>query len=363
MSQPRRAAIVTPFYVDNDAVCNDVFHFGHNLRASGWEAQTFAIGRHRSNDAALPLEDLPQYLRASTDVLLYHFSTGCPSALALVEQARCIKVLRYHNITPPELFSVWCDDLAEATRIGRAEIPRVGAVEWHAVWGASCYNLGELAPYLAGTPRQVSLPPFHDVAALLQQSPPDKAHPDESLRVLFVGRIAPSKGHAFMLRVIRYAVHELGLALDVQIVGKVDHRLKGYYTMLQAMVQEYAIGHAVTFTGEVSANELARHYRRADVFLCTSDHEGFCVPLVEAMAFGVPIVALGTTAIPETVGDAGIVFAERDPRRFAVALKTLLEQPDARKTLAALGLERFQRAYSPAAQSTVLLGEMATLLQ
>jgi glycosyltransferase involved in cell wall biosynthesis len=118
--------------------------------------------------------------------------------------------------------------------------------------------------------------------------------------------------------------------------------------MLELMVREFGLEENVRFHGEIDAPSLAAHYARATAFVCASEHEGFCVPLVEAMAFGVPVVALGTTAVPETVGEAGIVWDERDPRRFAVTLKRLIDNPAEREWLGAQGRARYAAAYANA---------------
>jgi glycosyltransferase involved in cell wall biosynthesis len=164
--------------------------------------------------------------------------------------------------------------------------------------------------------------------------------------LLTVGRIAPSKGHPFLLRVMRYLVHDLGVQATLDIVGKPDHRLAAYHRMLELIVGEYRLEPYVHFHGEIAAGALAARYASASAFVITSEHEGFCVPVIEAMAFGVPVVALGTSAIPETVADAGIVWNERDPRRFAVTLAELIAEPGQRRALGALGRERFEQYFA-----------------
>ena len=160
------------------------------------------------------------------------------------------------------------------------------------------------------------------------------------------GRIAPSKGHPFLLRVLRYLVHDLGTPATLDIVGKADPRMVSYVRLLALLVREYGLEAHVRFHGEITTPELARLYAEASVCVMASDHEGFCVPVVEAMAFGVPVVALGTSAIPETVGDAGIVWNERDPRRFALTLRHLLGDPSERAALGGLGRARYEARFT-----------------
>lgn len=347
MSEGRRAAVVTPYFSDRDAVCNDVHHSARVLRERGWDARVFAVGGKSERERVQGLAELGSFARSSDDLVYFHFSTGEAQVLAAVESAPGRKLLKFHNITPPELFSMWSDDLAEASRTGRGEMARVAAMRWERVLADSAYNLGEIEAAIApGTPRGV-LAPFHDTEALLAvRSAAPAVH--ELPRLLTVGRLAQSKGHPFLLRVMRYLVHELETPAVLDIVGKPDHRLLAYWRLLEAMVREFALEEYVSFHGEVPLAALAERYSEASAFLCASEHEGFCVPLVEAMAFGVPIVALRTTAVPETVGDAGLVWEERDPRRFAVAVRQLLASAEDRRWLGELGRRRYADSYANA---------------
>ena len=101
-----------------------------------------------------------------------------------------------------------------------------------------------------------------------------------------------------------------------------------------AFVHDLGLVEAVSVTGSVSAEELEAYYRAADVFVCASDHEGFCVPLVEAMGHGVPVVAYGVAAVPETVGDAGLVLPDKEPLRFAAAVARVIDDGTLRRRLA-----------------------------
>lgn len=343
MPLPARAAVVTPYFVDRDAVCNDVLHSTLALRRAGVDARVFAVGATSERERALPIGGLASFLREPGDLCYFHFSTGQREVTEAVAALRCRKVVKLHNITPPELFSTWSDELAEASRVGRAAIAEVARMGWEHVLGDSSYNLAEVEPHLpAGTPRSV-VPPFHETDELLRL----RGHgPAAGTRLLTVGRLVQSKGHPFLLRVLRYLVRELGTPAMLDIVGKPDNRMVAYVRMLALMVREYGLEAHVTFHGEVSPHALAGHYADAAAFVITSEHEGFCVPVIEAMAFGVPVVALGTTAVPETVGDAGIVWEERDPRRFAVTLQRLLAQPAERELLAARGRERYAKQFS-----------------
>lgn len=339
-----RAALLTPHFADRDAVCNDVHHSAEALRRRGWEARVFAMGGESERERVHPVAEVPGFIRDPADIVYFHFSHGQKTLTDAVEAVRCRKVLKFHNVTPPEFFSMWSDALAEASRTGREGIPRVAAMGWERVFADSAYNLSEIAAHLPpGTPQAV-LAPFHETDALLAARPAGVETPDPP-RLLTVGRVVQSKGHPFLLRVVRYLVQELRTPVVLDVVGKPDHRLLAYLRTLELMVREFGIEANVSFHGEVSGEALARRYAESSVFVMGSEHEGFCVPIVEAMAFAVPVVALGTTAVPETVGEAGIVWPERDPRRFAVSIRRLLDNPPERAWLGEHGRRRFAERF------------------
>ena len=342
-----RAAVITPFFVDRDAVCNDVYHSAAALRAAGHEARIFAAGGDARREAFHPLPALPGFLRDPGDVAYFHFSTGHRAVLEAVAALGCRKWLKFHNVTPPEFFSMWSDELAEASRAGRAEMARVASLPWEVALGDSSYNLAEIEAWLPAGSRRGVVPPFHETDELLALRP-ERVARGPLPRILSVGRLVQSKGHAFLLRVMRYLVHELATPAMLDIVGKPDPRMMGYARTLALMVREFNLESNVTFHGEVDAGTLAALYAAADVFAITSEHEGFCVPLIEAMAFGVPVVTLATTAVPETVGDAGLVWESRDPRLFAAAIARLLGSATERGMLARAGRERYEARFTNA---------------
>jgi glycosyltransferase involved in cell wall biosynthesis len=303
------------------------------------------LGSDSTRETAHPVADMGRFIRSPEDLVYFHFSHGQKALTDAVDALACRKVMKFHNVTPPELFSMWSDALAEASRTGREGIARVAGMGWERVLADSAYNLSEIAPFLpAGTPQAV-LPPFHETDALLAARPAGTA-PASPPRLLTVGRVVQSKGHPFLLRILAYLVHDLRVPAVLDIVGKPDHRLLAYLRMLELMVKEFGLESSVAFHGEVSGEALARRYAEASVFVSGSEHEGFCVPAIEAMAFGLPVVALGTTAIPETVGDAGLVWSERDPRRFAVGIQRLLDNPAERAWLAERGRARFAERFT-----------------
>jgi glycosyltransferase involved in cell wall biosynthesis len=138
-----------------------------------------------------------------------------------------------------------------------------------------------------------------------------------------------------------------------------DERLGSYFREIQSVAAALGVAREVEFTGFVDASRMKTLYATADVFLCTSEHEGFCVPLVEAMWFRVPIVAWGVTAVGETVGNSGLVFEEWDEGEMATAIAAVVENADLAASLGDLGRLRYQETFKPSRLREKLCGLIA----
>src|SRR6185295_1088848 len=179
-----------------------------------------------------------------------------------------------------------------------------------------------------GVPREhcFVVPPFHHIDDL-QFVEADTAtldrYRDARNNILMVGRVSPNKGHEALMRAFSVYHHDQDPNSRLIIVGKEEKAFEIYSRRLREMANFFALDNAVEFTGGVSLSELKAYYLLARVFAIASDHEGFCVPLVEAMSLTVPVVAYASSAIPETVGGAGIILDERDPQIMAEAINRL----------------------------------------
>src|SRR5262249_31964335 len=153
---------------------------------------------------------------------------------------------------------------------------------------------------------------------------------------LMVGRVAPNKGHLALLDAFAAYQRDYDRMSRLIIVGKEDDRLGIYTRMVRLRVLELGLQDAVFFAGSVSDSALQSYYLTAGAFAILSEHEGFCVPLVEAMAMKLPIVALGSTAIPGTLGKAGLIWEEPVPELFAESFHQIVTDEAARLTLSEL---------------------------
>jgi glycosyltransferase involved in cell wall biosynthesis len=275
------------------------------------------------------------------DVLLYQFATASDLAPWLKGRLETL-VVNYHNITPPALFAPWDNRLARHQLRAEQEL-RLIAPRTALGIAVSDYNRRDLDAAGFSTtvtvPPAAVLPPLEGEAGPQAQPPRSAAGREgKGARWLCVGRMAPNKAIEDVVMALLVARSRTDVGPTLEIVGKpvVD----AYTRALHRLVAEVGLEEAVTFRGHASDAELSAAYARADVLVVASEHEGFGVPLIEAMSIGLPIVASSAGALPEIVGQAGVSTDTRDPWRVAATIAALLGDPSRRQRLAAAGQAR-----------------------
>jgi glycosyltransferase involved in cell wall biosynthesis len=222
------------------------------------------------------------------------------------------RVLQYHNVTPAHFFAPYDANVFRLATLGRAELGTL-AGRTDAALGDSEFNRQELETL--GFSNTGVFPIAID-ADRFRQAPPQPALErllaDGLLNFLFVGRIVPNKKIEDHIRLAEQYKRYVDTEYRFIFVGKTDG-IPRYYDMVRALINEYQMpADRFIFTGPVSAEDLATYYRMARVYVSLSEHEGFCVPLIEAMANDVPVLAYSSTAVPDTLGGAGVQFHPKD---------------------------------------------------
>jgi glycosyltransferase involved in cell wall biosynthesis len=344
-----RIAILTRTITTANAVSNDLLGMyevlqrrGHDVRvyADEWTHPTLRV-RH-----AMRVGD---FLQDSEDILIYHYSIGWPLALELLKELGCRKVIKYHNVTPPEFFDGIAEDHVRMCTEGRQQMKIIARLDCDLYLSDSPFNMRELISEGAGEEKCAVVPPFHHVDRLLSVHPSiellDK-YADGRVNILMVGRISPNKGHIALLEAFATYYYHYNSNCRLIIVGIEREVFKAYSQLIREMADLLGIERAVVFAGEVPDDELKAYYLVANAFMMASEHEGFCVPLVESMAMKLPIVAYASTAIPETVGDAGLVWEERDPYLLAQSLDSIVRDEAVGVALGLKGLRRYEQMYT-----------------
>ncbi|MGH9883122.1 MAG: glycosyltransferase family 4 protein, partial [Pyrinomonadaceae bacterium] len=306
-----RIALLTPSITTRDAVSNDVLGMYSVLRQRGFDVGIFAEGWALKQPEVRPADEVQRYLKQSDDILIYHYSRGWDTGLELLHSLKCHTVVRYHNVTPPEYFTRYSSDLAVICLEGRKQLSPIAGAGCDLYLSASAYNMRELLAEGAPPERGFVVPPFHQIdrlhAVAADRGLLDK-FADGKTNICMVGRVSPNKGHPALIEAFATYYHDYNRRSRLIIVGKEERRLGKYSWLLRELAKRLQLTDAVIFVGEVSDDGLKACYEAADVFMITSDHEGFCVPLVEAMALKVPVVAYASSAIPDTVSGAGLVW-------------------------------------------------------
>jgi len=330
--------------VPGDAITDAALELRGLLQKIG-PSEIFA--HHVHPELADQARPLTKYFGAASgwpanDLLLYHASIGDPFVHRFIAERPERLVLMYHNISPAEPFVAYDPAFAGLLEAGRRDLEFLKERVVLALCD-SAFNAAEL----------VALG-FADVRVSPLIIDPDRLHrvePDwgtahhlatrvEGPLAVFVGQILPHKRPELLVQ----ALHALRTYLEpeAQLVLVGRHRLRSFATAVQQQIVELGLA-GVWMTGEVTGPELRAFLDRADLFVTASDHEGFCVPLLEAMSFDLPIVARGTTAVPETLGGAGLVLDPTDgPVVFAEAWAEVIADAGLRSRLAEKGRQRLR---------------------
>jgi len=269
---------------------------------------------------------------SENDAVIYHMSLGTILTKRWLN-LKARHVLVYHNVTPAHYFQDVSARVAYDLQVGYEEL-RDAALTADLCIADSTFNLSELACF--GVDSGVVIPPPVDLWRLS----PQKAAPPVTPTLLFVGRFAPNKRHdmlLFILKALRETSHpDARLILAGSLVDA-----EPYVAALAFQASELGIEDAITIpiTG-ISDRQLHDYYAAASVFVCASEHEGFCMPLLEAMAFSVPVVALDAGAVGETVGEAAALMHTLDPLVWAEVVARVLDDNNLRSQLITAGKRR-----------------------
>ena len=309
------------------------------LRAMGHDSDIFAL----TIDDGVRHEVRPFSDPGSTrgDITIFHYALPSPMSRAFAGLPHG-RILQYHNVTPAHFFAPYAPPLFRLASIAREELASLSGAADLAL-GDSEYNRRELEEL--GFTRTGVLPIAVDTGRLTNAP----AHPvldqildDGLVNFLFVGRIAPNKKIEDHIRLAEQYLRYVDAHYRFIFVGRCDV-VPSYYATIRALVSEYGImGDRCIFTGPVPDIELAAYYRAASVYISLSEHEGFCVPLVEAMAMDVPVLAYSAAAVPDTLGGAGVQFAPKDLEYAAELLGMLAFEDSPREEVLAGQRRRLQ---------------------
>jgi glycosyltransferase involved in cell wall biosynthesis len=303
-----------------DAIGDSARHMRDLLRTLGHQSDLYALTIDDNLRDEVRRFDDPAARQG--DLTIFHFALPSPMTGAFA-QLRGGRVLQYHNVTPASFFAAYDPALFRLASLARQEVATlVGHVDL--ALGVSDYNRRELEAL--GFAETGVLPLAVDLARVtsrVERPALERILDDEFVNFLFVGRIAPNKKIEDHIKLAEHYKRYVDAFYRFIFVGRYD-AVPRYYSTIRALMSEYRLlNERFIFTGPVPDEELAVYYRHAAVYVSLSEHEGFCAPLLEAMAAEVPILAYAAAAVPETLGGAGVQFAPKDLEYAAELLGSL----------------------------------------
>jgi len=351
--ESKRVAILTPSLTTADAISNDVMGERDALKRNSNDVKVFS-----------DLAPIRKFLKNPSDILIYHHSRGWHPGVQLVRELSCRRVIKYHNVTPAEFFAGFSRTDQDLCERGRRELTDLAAAQCDLYLSDSSFNMQELIALGVDPSKSFVVPPFHHIDRLTTITADQetlKKYSGDTTNILTVGRLVPNKNVHHLIEVFAHYHFDYNNNSRLLLVGKGGEGFTPYPKLLHRVVEKLGLTKAVVFTGGVSDEALKAYYLVADAFVTVSEHEGFCVPLVEAMSMKLPITAYASTAIPETIGDAGIVWTERNPMLIAGSIDLFVRDRSVRDALGRRGYRRYESMFTNAKAEEIFLQALSKL--
>ncbi len=269
------------------------------------------------------------------DLLIYHHSIHWKEGERLLSNFKGKIIFRYHNITPPYYFRGFSDIHYQKCLQGIEQTKAFINLYNNSLWlGASEFNCLELHDHGLNPKMSLVVPPFNLLDNLKDVYPNfrviDELIGSYENNVLFVGRVAPNKGHYHLIKTIKTYKDMYDSKIHLWIIGALDNNCRPYNEYISKLILKSGLGKNISMTGKVSIEDLKAYYLACDEFLCMSEHEGFCVPLIEAQKMLLPVITYGGSALEETAGKNQIVMNDFDYEFAAAALYTIFSDEKVR---------------------------------
>jgi glycosyltransferase involved in cell wall biosynthesis len=346
-----------PGYQYGDAISSHAATLRRLLRYWGYQSEIFA--QHIANEVGHDCSHIREFAGRTDAIAIYHYSIGADEVTDLFVTSPGKRLLIYHNITPHHYFA-GCDAceyrMTKAGRDGLGELRDTADM----VLADSAFNCGELAALGFHSPRV--LPIIVNFELFESTSPCAKVRgefEDDWTNFLFVGRLTPNKRQDDVIRTFAYYNRFIDRRSRLFLIG--NDTKKFYLAHLRKLARSLGVEDHVETPGHVRLTELRAYYRLADVFLCLSEHEGFCVPLLEAFYHEVPVIAYRAAAVPFTLGGAGVLLDDRDDSAIAEMAHLVVNDSDLRERIV-VGQNKRLAAFEPRAVAEKFRSYLAELL-
>lgn len=312
-----------------DGVGNYTLTIDKELKRRGYNTFIYAenVDPRISEDIADEIKNMPQL--GNDDVIIYHLSIGMSKLNDIFPKMRGRKVIMYHNVTPPHFFEGYDKDLQERCEDGIRAVKALAEVP-EFCFADSEFNKKDLIDYGYKCPIEV-LPiiiPLEDYNKKPDQSILDRFEGSVT-NILFTGRVAPNKKQQDIIDIFATYKKYYNPKSRLFFVGS---GVESYVNQLEDYIKKIEL-EGVYITGHIPFAQILSYYRLADAFVCMSEHEGFCIPLIEAMHFNIPILAYDAGAVSETMGNGGVLVNKKNALENAGLLNYILTHEDIRKKM------------------------------
>lgn len=325
-----------------DAISGEALAIQAFLRHVGIEEEILALHAHEKvahHCSVLSTKNL--IFEEKPCCLIHHYSIASPFNELFKGSPAACRVVIFHNLTPDHWFLGYNPRVVKDLRQGAAELPEILDVA-DVVLADSEFNARELQQF--GCMRAEVLPLLIDTQKWQIPANPGIEgilRSQSGSNVLHVGRLAPNKCLEDIIKTFYFYHHKIDPKSKLWLIGS-DIDTEIYSFELKRLVSELRLKEAVEFVGSVADSELRAFYEGCDAYLCMSEHEGFCMPLIEAMHFGLPVIAYASTAVGETLGSGGILLEEKQPALIAELLDLVVKDAALRSRFIAEGKRRAQ---------------------
>lgn len=332
---------ITPTLAKGDAVSNNLVAIAHLLENEGYKNDIICEMNARGIEENIEIIDFTAFddTVEDGDIIIYHHSIGTDIVDKLSKLNNKIIVV-YHNITPSNYLEDYNPPLAKLAKRGRTQLKKLSNANYFIC--DSDYNKQDLINEGISTDNVVTIPLLIEFGDYEKEYDKEvfKSMNDGKTNILFVGRVAPNKKQEDIIKSFNYYKKLVNSNSRLILVGSWNG-LEKYYEELTTLVNELQV-EDVHFCSHTPFSHILAYYRTADAFLCMSEHEGFCVPVLEAMYFDVPVIAYDAAAVPETLGGASIVVKEKDYSLIAATINEVVENNELRNVVIEKQKERLK---------------------
>jgi glycosyltransferase involved in cell wall biosynthesis len=321
-----------------DAISGEALALKRTLHQLGHEGEIYAINEHPKLRGQS--KHYSQFPAQFDGEVILHYSLGSPLNALYRNLSSAKRTVIHHNLTPPRWFDGVNPRVASDIRAGISEFPEILKLSDRRL-ADSDFNAEEVRAH--GLDCSVLRLPFDATRWELLTNPgiEQLLRNDDSLHILHVGRIAPNKCVEDIIKSFYFLNRHIEKKSRLWLVG-IDIDTELYSFSLKRLAAVLGLEEVVHFVGCMDDSEVKSLYLNSSAYLCMSEHEGFCLPLVEAMHFGLPVIAYGATAIPETVATGGIIVNHKDHAVIGELLHEVSANKELRMKLQQAGKARSQ---------------------